>query len=232
MLSPKNKRNIARIIPYGVLWFIFSLIYCLLEKSILGNMDHYPSTGVQYDFVGSITVIPIASLMMGLMTGVLEIGYFNNWLIKKSFARKIIFKSFIYLVIVVGFLLIITIINMLYNEDKRSLEDLSSPAWAFFKDYALMGVILYIASIVVITQFYAEFSESMGQGTLHNFFFRKVPSSHSGRKNIYVPGYEVLHDNSRKPGTCDVLRNAQGIFLRPFSGRDRLWWNHLPIRWR
>lgn len=173
MLSPKHKRNIARVIPYGVLWSIFSLIYCLLEKSILGNMDHYPATGVHYDFARSIAVIPAGGLMIGLMTGFLEIGYFNNRFIKKSFARKIIFKSLIYLVIVVFSLIILTLINMLYDGDKRSLEDLSSPAWAFFTHYALMGVILYMASIVVIAQFYAEFSESIGQGTLRNFFLGK-----------------------------------------------------------
>ncbi|PZR07142.1 MAG: adenylate/guanylate cyclase domain-containing protein [Flavobacterium psychrophilum] len=173
MLSPKNKRNIARVLPYGVLWFIFGLIYCIVEKSLLGNMDHYPATGVHYDFSSNVIVIPIAGLMMGLMTGVLEIRYFNNWFIKKSFARKIIVKSFIYLVIVIAFLIIITIINMLYNEDKRSLTDLSSPSWAFFTDYGLMGVVLYMASIVVIAQFYAEFSDSIGQGTLHNFFMGK-----------------------------------------------------------
>ena len=173
MLTPKHKRNVARVIPYGVLWFIFSLIYCLLEKSLLGNMDHYPATGVPYDFARNVIVIPTAGLMMGLLTGVLEIGFLNDWLIKKSFARKIVFKSIIYLVIVLGFLIILTIINMLYTGDRRSLEDLSSPGWAFFTHYGLIGVTLYISSIVVISQFYAEFSESIGQSTLHNFFLGK-----------------------------------------------------------
>jgi adenylate cyclase len=40
MLSPKTKRDITRIIPFGVLWFIFSLLYAILEKSILGNLDY------------------------------------------------------------------------------------------------------------------------------------------------------------------------------------------------
>ncbi|TDQ08322.1 adenylate/guanylate cyclase domain-containing protein [Pedobacter metabolipauper] len=173
MLSPRNRRNIGRIIPYGVLWFIFSVIYCILEKSILGNLDHYPSTGVPYNFARNITIIPVAGLMMGMMTGILEIGYFSKWLIKKSFTRKILFKSLIYLVIVVVFLIIITVINMLYNKDNYSLENLSSPAWAFFTDYALMGIMLYIASIIVISQLYAEFSESIGTGTLRNFFLGK-----------------------------------------------------------
>jgi adenylate cyclase len=173
MLSPKTKRNISRVIPYGVLWFIFSLIYCILEKSILGNLDHYPATGVPYDFIGNIIIIPVGGLLIGLTTGILEVGYFGNRMIKKSFTTKIIFKSFVYLVIVIGFLLTITAINIVYVRNMRALSDLSSPAWAFFKDYALIGVVLYIASIVVIAQFYAEFSQSIGPGTLLNFFLGK-----------------------------------------------------------
>ena len=173
MLSPKNRRNIARVIPFGVLWFIFSLIYAMLEKGIIGNLDHYPSTGVDYNFARNILLLPLSGLMMGLLTGILEIGYFSKWFIKKSFTKKIIFKSLIYLVIVILFLVIITVINTAYTYNVYSLKNLVSPAWAFFTDYALIGIMVYIASIIVITQFYAEFSQSIGVGTLSNFFLGK-----------------------------------------------------------
>lgn len=173
MLNHKIKRNIARVVPYGVLWFIFGLIYCLLEKSIMGGLDHYPATGVSYNFIGNLIVVPFAGMVMGLVTGTLEVVYFGNWLIKKSFTRKILFKSFIYLVVVISFLVVITIVNMLYLNQTQALTDLSSPAWGFFKGYALLGVMLYMASIVVIAQFYAEVSLSIGTGTLHNFFLGK-----------------------------------------------------------
>jgi len=170
MLSPKARRNIKRVIPFGVLWFIFSLIYTLLEKGILGNLTHYPSTGVDYSFERNILFIPSAGLMMGLLTGVLEIRYFSKWFNKKSFPKKIIFKSLIYLLIVICFLVFITLINTLNTYNVHSLKKLVSPAWAFFTDYAVIGIMVYIASIIVITQFYAEFRESIGLGTLNNFF--------------------------------------------------------------
>ncbi|CAG5067398.1 hypothetical protein DYBT9623_00119 [Dyadobacter sp. CECT 9623] len=80
MLSPKTKRDVARVIPFGVLWFIFSLIYCMLERGILGDLDHYPSTGNHYKFAANIFAIPAAGLMMGMITGVLEIGYLCSWI--------------------------------------------------------------------------------------------------------------------------------------------------------
>ena len=173
MLSPKTRRNVARVIPYGVLWFIFSLIYCILEKGILGDLDHYPSTGNQYKFATNIFAIPAAGLMMGLITGILEIGYFSKWFIKKSFARKVVFKSFLYLIIAIIFLFVLVFSNALYTHSEHSFENLLSPVWALFADYAVVGLMLYIASIIVITQFYAEFSQSIGPGTLSNFFLGK-----------------------------------------------------------
>jgi len=173
MLQPKTRRNIKRVIPFGVLWLIFSLIYAMLEKGIIGNLDHYPATGVDYNFARNIFVIPLSGLVMGMLTGILEIGYFSKWFIKNSFAKKIVFKSFIYLFIVVVFLIIITFINTLYTYNVHSIKNLASPSWAFFTDYAVIGIIVYIAAIIVITQLYAEFSQSIGVGTLSNFFLGK-----------------------------------------------------------
>lgn len=173
MLSPKIRRNIGRAIPFGVLWFLFSLIYCMLEKGVLGDLSYYPSTGNQYQFAINIFAIPSAGLIMGLLTGILEIGYFSKWFIKKSFTRKIALKSLLYLAIVVVFLAITILINALYTHEEHSFENLLSPTLAFFTTSAMVGLLLYMASVIVITQFYAEFSMNIGPGTLHNFFLGK-----------------------------------------------------------
>jgi len=170
MLSNKTKRNVARVLPFGVLWFIFSLIYCVVERGILGDLDHYPSTGNRYNFATNLFAIPAAGLMMGLIAGTLEIGYFSKWFIKMSFTRKIIQKSQLYLIISAIFLFGLVFVNVLYTERQYSFESLFTPAWAFLTDYAAVGLMLYIAAVIVITQFYAEFSQSIGPGTLSNFF--------------------------------------------------------------
>ncbi len=173
MLSPKARRDVGRVIPFGVLWFIFSLIYCMAEKGILGDLDHYPSTGNQYKFAANIFAIPALGLMMGLLTGILEIGYFTTWFIKKSFTIKIVFKSLLYLIIVFIFLVVTLLMNAINTHSEHSFENLILPAWAFFTGFDAVGLILYIASIIVITQLYAEFSQSIGPGTLSNFFLGK-----------------------------------------------------------
>jgi len=40
MLSHKYRRDISRIILFGSLWFILSLLYAVLDKSIRGNLDY------------------------------------------------------------------------------------------------------------------------------------------------------------------------------------------------
>jgi adenylate cyclase len=170
MLSPKTRRNIARIIPFSVIWCCFSLLYSVLEKSLLGNLDHYPMTGVKYDFARSIVAIPIGGLIMGLLTGILEIGYFSKLFIKKSFTRKILFKSIVYLVIFIVFLLTLSFVNALFAHEAQAFFKSTSPVWAFFTNYSVIGILLYISSVVIITQFYTEFSDSIGPGTLRNFF--------------------------------------------------------------
>ncbi|GGE42090.1 hypothetical protein GCM10011413_04960 [Pedobacter psychrotolerans] len=141
-----------------------------MEKGILGNLNAYPATGVPYNFVRSIIAIPAAGMFMGILTGILEIGYFSKWFIKKSFTRKILSKSFIYLVIVIVFLIVITLINALYTQKGYTFKTLSSPALAFLTDSSMIGTMLYMAAIIVMTQFYSEFNDSLGQGTLRNFF--------------------------------------------------------------
>ncbi|TSD67712.1 hypothetical protein FFF34_010090 [Inquilinus sp. KBS0705] len=173
MLLHKTIRNVKRVIPFGVLWFIFSLIYTMLERGILGHLDHYPSTGVKYDFYAHIITFPIAGLIMGLFTGMLEIGLFGKWFIKMSFSKKVLVKSLIYLIIVVVFLITLTLINAIYYYQDNSLRSIITPGLAFFSDFGVISIILYVASIIVVTQVYAEFSQSIGTGTLSNFFLGK-----------------------------------------------------------
>ena len=62
---------------------------------------------------------------------------------------------------------------MLFTHEEQSFFNLSSPVWTFFTKYTIIGILLYTSSIVVITQFYAEFRESIGIDTLNNFFLGK-----------------------------------------------------------
>ena len=173
MLSPKAKRNLLGIIPFGLIWLVFSLVYTLLEKGLLGKLDYYPSTGNPYFFERNIITMPLVSLITGFLIGILEVLYFNRWFIKKSFTKKILYKSCIYLVIILLFLLITFIGTSNGLTTAVGRTDLWHYAWAFFTNYSMLSVTIYIASIILVTQFYTEVSDSIGQAALRNFFLGK-----------------------------------------------------------
>jgi adenylate cyclase len=177
MLSPKAKRTIYRIVPFGIFWVIFSIVYILLERGILGRLEHYPSTGNPYNFHGTILITPIAALVTGLVIGTIEILYFNKLFIQKSFTQKIIYKSVSYLAFIVSFLLIVSVIA---NAAQLQTSIFNRQVWeyarAFFFSYAFLSVVLYMTAIIIVSQFYTEVSENIGLGVLNNFLTGKYHS--------------------------------------------------------
>jgi adenylate cyclase len=173
MITPKSKRNILRILPFGIIWLVFSLIYTILERGLLGNLNFYPSSHNQYIFERNIIVIPLFATLFGTIIGILEILYFNRWFNQNSFTKKILYKSSIYLLIILSLLIIIFLTTANQIPTAISSKDFWQGMWAFFTDYSFLGILTYIASIILMTQFYTEVSESMGTSLLSNFFLGK-----------------------------------------------------------
>lgn len=172
MITPRTKRNIIRILPFGIIWLVFSLIYTLIERGLLGNLNFYPSSHNQYIFGRNIIAIPLLATLFGTLTGMLEILYFNKWFIQNRFSKRILYKSSIYLVIIL-FLLIIIFLTTGNEMPTLSNNHFWQGLWAFFTDYSFLGILTYIAIIILMAQFYTEVSESMGTSLLRNFFLGK-----------------------------------------------------------
>ena len=174
MLSPHSKRNFSRIFPFGIIWLVFSIAYSLLERGILGNIDHYPSTGNPYNFNKTIFSTAIIALAIGWLVGCAEILFLNKLFQRRSFVQKIIFKMILYLVVIIVFLVLSSIVH---NATELKLGIFSKPvwlnAWAFFSNFAFWSVSIYAAAIIGISLFYMEVSDNLGQAVLNNFFTGK-----------------------------------------------------------
>ena len=174
MLSPETKRNIFRIMPFGVIWLTFGIIYLLLEKGIVGDLNYYPSTGNPYDFEGNSLLSLIIIVIFGLLVGVFEIMFLDNLFINKSFSKKILYKTLIYVVIMITFLLIFTtIVNAIELQTNIFDDRVWNNVWAFVSSFTFWSVELYIAAIIGLSLFYSEVSENLGLFVLHNFFVGK-----------------------------------------------------------
>ena len=172
MLSYRNKRIFLQIIPFGVIPLVFSLVYSLLEKGILGNHPIYPSTGNPYNF--QLIIPAIMSMIMGLLIGIFEVFYLNKWFQKWSLSKKIIFKTAIYLLIATTTILIVVIIKDAFEFGVSPLDkQIWNIAALFLFDFAFWSSILYFTLAVVICLFYMEVSDNIGQAVLLNFFTGK-----------------------------------------------------------
>jgi class 3 adenylate cyclase len=173
MITPKYRRNFTRILPFSIIWLGFSLIYAVLERGLLGNLHFYPTSGNPYNFTRNVIVIPFIATAFGTIIGILEVLYFNKWFTLVCFSKKILYKSSVYLLIILFLLTIIFLTTIQEMPTTISSRNFWVMMWAFFTDYSFLGILTYIASIIIITQFYTEVSESLGTGLLSNFFLGK-----------------------------------------------------------
>jgi class 3 adenylate cyclase len=174
MLSPKAKADIYRILPFGLIWFLFSLVYTLLEKGFIGDLSYYPSTGNPYNFGRNVFITPLSAFITGLLIGTIEILYLSKLFIRKSFSKKIFYKSIIYITVILFFLVVTTaIVNAIELRVSAFNVQVVANVRAFLSHYSFISVGVYMAAIIFVSQFYTEVSESLGLGVLSKFFLGK-----------------------------------------------------------
>ena len=177
MLSPQTRRTLFRILPFGLIWLSFGLIYVLIEKAIIGDLGYYPSTGNPFNFKSNIILTPLFSLLIGLATGAAEVLVFNKLFAKRGLAQKIIFKTSIYLGIFFLFLsataLIINAVDL-----NAGLLDASvlQNVWIFITSAAFWVLMLFVGMVMIIALFFLEVSDNLGQQVLTNFVTGKYHS--------------------------------------------------------
>ena len=172
MRSPKTKRYILQILPFALISMIFSVIYGLLEKGILGTHPIYPSTGNPYNF--NLIVPSFSALIIGFAIGALEIFYFSKWFQKDTFSKKILLKTTLYLVLIIIFILLITSISTGYE---LGLNPLHPQVWVYNFNFvfslAFVSILIYMGAGILVGLFYTEVSNTIGQSVLLNFFSGK-----------------------------------------------------------
>ncbi len=174
MLSPQAKRNLTRILPFGAIWLVFSFVYSLLERGLLGNLTIYPGTGNPYDFSGTVFITAGTALVCGLIIGSVEVLYLTKLFQRKSFVQKIIYKTTLYLTFIVAFLLLTSLFfNSFALKQSIFSEVVLHNTVAFFTTFSFWSVVIYVGSMIGVSLFYHEVNENLGQGVLRNFFSGK-----------------------------------------------------------
>lgn len=172
LISPKAKRNIIRIIPFGVIWLLNGMVFGLVEYAALGDGKN-PSTSIEATFYVMLFGLT-AIFFVGLFVGVVEIFLLNRLLAKKSFTKKVIYKALIYSF----FMFVITVILFPLAasiELERSYYD--KAVWdkllIFLTSTTHYSTQLQSAFSIIQSIFYFEISENLGHGVMINFLTGK-----------------------------------------------------------
>jgi len=88
-------------------------------KSILGNLDRYLFIEVKYDFVRNVLVIPVAAMIMGILTGIWESAISVRDLFKIALPAKSYSSSIAYLIILTVFLILFSFNNTVFTHDEQ-----------------------------------------------------------------------------------------------------------------
>lgn len=171
MLSRQTKRTLLRILPFGLIWVLFSVVYSLLERGLLGNLTYYPSTGNPYNFGGTVLITALMALVCGLLIGTVEVLYLRKLFSNYSFVKKAIFEMLIYLTFITIFLLFTSLFFNAYALHTSIFDAVViDNTVAFFSNFAFWSVVFYIGCIILISLFIHEVYENVGHGVVTNFF--------------------------------------------------------------
>ena len=168
MLSPKIKRNISRIIPFGLIWFVIGLVFFIVETAATGGLDQRPSVAIEINL--QIFIFgTLANTILGLFVGSVEVLYLNQVFAKKSLTRKILYKTLFYvwimfMIIVIAYPIAASMELNTNILDKRVWNKLSM----FLTSFTYLSTVLQLAVQLGVSIFYSEISEHIGHGIFYH----------------------------------------------------------------
>ncbi|MCB9288875.1 MAG: adenylate/guanylate cyclase domain-containing protein [Lewinellaceae bacterium] len=173
MLSPKTKRNLFRILPFGIIWLLSGLVFLIVEQAAVGNLTGSPDTAIRMDFKIFI-FSSLAITVVGLLVGAIEVFFLNDVFAKKSLTKKILYKLLIY-ILFLFFIILVTFPIAAAIELDTSIFD--SRVWNKYFRYLVslsnLSTVVQLGVALGASLFYAEISEYIGHGILLNFFTGK-----------------------------------------------------------
>ncbi|MDT7829567.1 adenylate/guanylate cyclase domain-containing protein [Pricia sp. S334] len=176
MLSPKTKRNISRIIPYGVIWLVLGWVNLFSQEAVLtAALEENSAQSAVIRMTPTVFIFAsIAVIVVGLLVGTIEVVWLGNLFGKKSFLRKIGYKLVFYTI----FLLLIILICYPIAAALESRISLFDPIildklWNFLNNIEFTSTMVSISFSLFVSLFYSEISENIGHGVLMNFFTGK-----------------------------------------------------------
>ena len=171
MLSPKTKRNISRILPFGFIWLILGWVFLVNDLSLTSGVQNLnPESAIT--LTGPIFLFAsLAVFVVGILVGTIEIVLLEKRFSNFSLLGKIFTKFLIYSVV------LFTIITITYPI-AAAIELGTSPFHPdvlnkfvrFLSSVVFLNTALQLSFELFVSLIYAAISENLGHNVLKNFF--------------------------------------------------------------
>ncbi len=172
-LTPKTKRNISRIIPFGVIWVLCGWVTIISEIGLTRNVNPNPDTDISFT-IPVLIFANIANLMVGLLVGALEVVYLEKRFAFHTLRAKIFYKFIIYLIL---FLFIIVVLYPVAFSLDTGAGMLDVETWnqlgRFLNSVSFATTLFQLSVPLFVCLIYAAVSENLGHHVFLNFFTGK-----------------------------------------------------------
>ncbi|MCB4807722.1 adenylate/guanylate cyclase domain-containing protein [Tamlana sp. 62-3] len=173
MTSQKINRIIKQIIPFGVIWLLFGIIFLVIEHAATKDFHYSTNGAIKLNFKIVLFALP-AVTMVGFIIGLIELLFINNLFTKKSFFFKVIGKLILYALFL---FVIICITYPIAASIELKTTVLSTEVWTKFLDFlnsiTFFSTAFQMAVSLIFTLFYYEISEKVGANAFWNFIIGK-----------------------------------------------------------
>lgn len=162
MISPKTKRNLKRIIPFGIIWLLIAWYNLAIELMATGNVN--PNPDAQITMGLSVFIFAsIAVTSVGIIIGFIEVVWLENLFLNKSFGKKLLYKFSLYSLVL--FLIIIIVFPIAASIELNT--NLTDPiVWQklsnFLRSISFISTITSLAFSLLLSLIYAGISENIG----------------------------------------------------------------------
>lgn len=172
-ISPKAKRNIARIIPFAVIWLLIGWVIIISEVGLTRNQNLNPETDISYT-IPVVIFANLVNIIVGILVGVLEIGYFEKKFANHPFRVKFFYKFFIYLSL---FLLVIVVFYPIAFSIETGTALIEAETWLklgkFLTSLSFFVTLFQLSVTLFVCLIYSAISENLGHHVFLNLFTGK-----------------------------------------------------------
>ena len=173
MLSPKTRRNLIRIIPFGIIWLGCSWVFLINDLTLTRNQNLNPETDIT--LTGPVILFAnIVITLVGLLVGTIETILLEKRFRNYSLGAKVLYKLLLYLAMM---LIIIAITYPIAAVLESDLSISNIEIWnktsRFFQSMTFFNTMIQISFSLLLSLIYAGISENIGQSVLLNLITGK-----------------------------------------------------------